>query len=95
MPEMQFQVQWPDGVQEICYSPSLVIKDYLTPGTQYELNDFLTRSRTALKIASDRVKAKYGFPCGRALGQLQRIEQVAIQYQSLSNPVVAVLAFQE
>ncbi|MEO1095260.1 MAG: MSMEG_0570 family nitrogen starvation response protein [Cyanobacteria bacterium J06638_28] len=95
MPEMQFQVQWPDGSQENCYSPSLVIKDYFVPGEQYTLEDFLTRSRTALNIASDRVKAKYGFPCGRAMGQLQKIEQAASQYQSLTHPTVSVLQFIE
>lgn len=95
MPEMQFQVQWPDGSQENCYSPSLVIKDYFVPGEEYKLEDFLERSRTALNIASDRVKAKYGFPCGRAMGQLQKIEQTASQYQSFTHPTVSVLQFIE
>ncbi|HEY9888783.1 MAG TPA: MSMEG_0570 family nitrogen starvation response protein [Candidatus Obscuribacterales bacterium] len=95
MPEMRFQIQWPDGVTEACYSPSLVIKDYLTPGETYPLADFLDKSRTALKIASDRVQAKYGFPCGLALGQLQSIEAAAQRYQTLADPTVQVLAFIE
>ena len=37
MPEMRFHVRWPDGRQEACYSPSLVVKDYLTPGQSYAL----------------------------------------------------------
>jgi uncharacterized repeat protein (TIGR04042 family) len=74
MPEIRFQIQWPDGSQDTCYSPSLIVKDYFTPGTEYELEDFVARSRTSLKIASDRVAAKYGRPCGLALGQLQEIE---------------------
>ncbi|MGZ6801009.1 MAG: MSMEG_0570 family nitrogen starvation response protein, partial [Mycobacteriaceae bacterium] len=32
MPEMTFTVQWPDGKRESCYSPSLVMHDYLTIG---------------------------------------------------------------
>ena len=57
MPEMRFRIRWPDGTPETCYSPSLVIKDYFAVGTDYALVDFLARSRTALSIASDRVKA--------------------------------------
>lgn len=95
MPEMQFQIQWPDGSQELCYSPSLVIKKYFTPGETYDLGDFMSRSRTALQIASDRVQAKYGFPCGRAMGQLQRLEQGSLQYQSQTDATVQVLKFIE
>ncbi|MGG6293957.1 MSMEG_0570 family nitrogen starvation response protein [Leptolyngbya sp. AN02str] len=93
MPEIRFQIQWPDGKQEICYSPSLVVQDYFEPGVEYDLDDFVARSRTALNIASDRVLAKYGMPCGRALGQLDHIECTAKQYQSLPNPKVALLKF--
>ncbi|MEM6437513.1 MAG: MSMEG_0570 family nitrogen starvation response protein [Cyanobacteria bacterium P01_D01_bin.115] len=95
MPEIRFQVQWPDGSQETCYSPSLVVKDYFVPGESYELEDFLARSRTALKIASDRVQAKYGFPCSRALGQLHQLESRAAQYTSLDTPQVSLLHFIE
>ena len=63
MPEMRFRIAWPDGSTESCYSPSLVIKDYFAAGQTYPLTDFLSRSRTALTIASERVRAKYGFPC--------------------------------
>ncbi|PDS62826.1 hypothetical protein CO653_26440 [Rhizobium anhuiense] len=80
MPEMRFVIAWPDGRKETCYSPSLVIKDYFAEGQNYPLADFLDRSRTALTIASDRVKAKYGYPCSLALGQLLRIEQAATPY---------------
>ena len=95
MPEMRFQIQWPDGSQATCYSPSLVIKDYFVPGETYTLEDFVAKSRTALQIASDRVEAKYGFPCGRAMGQLQEIERTATQYQALATPSVRVLQFLE
>lgn len=74
MPEIRFQIEWPNGTQEVCYSPSLIVKEYFNPGEQYDLDDFLRRSRESLTIASDRVKAKYGRPCGLALGQLQQIE---------------------
>jgi uncharacterized repeat protein (TIGR04042 family) len=93
MPEIRFQIQLPDGTQEVCYSPSLVVTEYFTPNTEYDLNDFVERSRTALTIASDRVKAKYGSPCGLALGQLQAIEDMGIKYAHLSQPKVQVIKF--
>jgi uncharacterized repeat protein (TIGR04042 family) len=82
MPEIRFKIEWPDGSQETCYSPSLVVKDYFSPDSNYDLDDFVQRSRKALQIASDRVEAKYGRPCGLALGQLQAIEQKSAQFSS-------------
>ncbi len=95
MPEIRFQIEWPDGTQETCYSPSLVVKDYLIPGETYSLEDFVARSREALKIASDRVQAKYGYPCGLALGQLQEIETSANRYRGLQDPKVRAVQFIE
>ncbi|GAB4369192.1 MAG: MSMEG_0570 family nitrogen starvation response protein [Elainellaceae cyanobacterium] len=95
MPEIRFQIQWPDGTQETCYSPSLIVKDYFTVGQNYELTDFVDRSRTALQQASDRVMAKYGMPCGMALRQLHQIEMKAEQYDQLPAPIVKVIRFIE
>lgn len=95
MPEMRFIVRWPDGEEESCYSPSLVIKDYFAPGESYPLADFLERSRTALTVASERVKAKYGMACSLALGQLARIEAAASRHAGIPSPVVTIIAFQE
>jgi uncharacterized repeat protein (TIGR04042 family) len=95
MPEMHFRVSWPNGTSETCYSPSLVIKGYLAVGQSYLLSEFLMRSRTALKIASDRVKAKYGHPCGRALAQLARIEATSQLFFDLPDACVAIEAFEE
>lgn len=77
MPEMRFHIRWPDGSREACYSPSLVIKEHFALGEELPLADFVARSRTALTIASDRVKARYGFPCSLATSQLARIEAAA------------------
>ena len=95
MPEIHFQIQWPDGSKENCYSPSLIVKDYFTPNSEYTLDDFVQRSRTALKIASDRVQAKYGRPCGLALGQLQKIEIKSAQFGHLLQPKVRFIEFVE
>jgi len=95
MPEMRFFIRWPDGMAETCYSPSLVVKDFLSPGTTYPLVEFVERSRTALNIASDRVQAKYGFPCSRAEAQLERIETAATAFANALDAHVTVDAFEE
>lgn len=93
MPEMRFHIRWPDGRREACYSPSLVVKEHLEAGQAYTLDEFLARSRTALTIASERVQARYGFPCGLALDQLARIEAGA--RAAAPDGVVHVEAFAE
>jgi uncharacterized repeat protein (TIGR04042 family) len=50
MPEMRFQIEWPDGSQVICYSPSLIVKEYFTLDQSYDLLDFVARSQTALTL---------------------------------------------
>ena len=77
MPEMHFTVRWPDGEETRCYSPSLVVRDYLEVGRSYPLAEFIERSRTMLNIASDRVRARYGFACSSAMDQLAQIEERA------------------
>jgi uncharacterized repeat protein (TIGR04042 family) len=95
MPEMRFRIRWPDGTPETCYSPSLVIKDHFAVGADYSLAEFLQRSRTALGIASERVKAKYGMPCRLALAQLARIETAAGAFTDVPDARVAVDGFDE
>ena len=95
MPETRFKIQWPDGSQETCYSPSSIIKEYFEPDREYALTDFLDRSRTALNIASDRVLAKYGRACGLAIGQLAEIEATADRFSSQPQSLVRVIKFIE
>jgi len=93
MPEMHFTVRWPDGAEHTCYSPSLVVQDFLTPGQRYPLADFLVRTQQALSIASDRVAAKYGFACSRAMDQWAAIEDHAHAFRSQPDAQVEVLRF--
>jgi uncharacterized repeat protein (TIGR04042 family) len=95
MPAMHFQLRWPDGSQARCYSPSLVIKDYFKPGTTYPLPLFMTQVREALHIASERVRAKFGFACSQALDQLAQIEHTAARFAAQPDAQVEVLAFYE
>lgn len=93
MPAMHFHIRWPDARETRCYSPSLVIQDYLQPGADYALGDFLGRTREALQIASERVRAKYGFACSQAMDQLAEIEAVAAHFADRPQARVAVTAF--
>ena len=95
MPAMHFQLRWPDDSETRCYSPSLVIKDYFRPGTTYPLTLFMKQVREALNIASERVRAKYGFACSQAMDQLGRIEHIAARFAEQPYAQVAVLAFEE
>lgn len=82
MPEMTFDVRWPDGRVQRCYSPSLVMHDYLTVGAEYTVADFVDRSATALAEASDRVRAKYGFACTSAAETGSQISGAAAGFPS-------------
>jgi uncharacterized repeat protein (TIGR04042 family) len=77
VPEMTFRVRWPDGAETACYSPSLVVHDHLVAGAEYPLPEFVERSTTALRIASERVAAAYGFACTSAMQQEAEITAIA------------------
>ncbi|MEM6889289.1 MAG: MSMEG_0570 family nitrogen starvation response protein [Pseudomonadota bacterium] len=77
MPKVHFRIRWPDGAEEVCYSPSTVIRDYLSAGQTYQLSDFVERSETALDRAALRVKAKFGHRCSNADAQADRIKDRA------------------
>jgi uncharacterized repeat protein (TIGR04042 family) len=95
MPVMHFHVRWPDASETRCYSPSLVVRDYLEPGRRYALDDFLQRTREALGIASERVRAKYGFACSQAMDQLAEIEGIAARFSATADAQVTVVAFDD
>lgn len=82
MPEMTFDVQWPDGRVQRCYSPSLVMHDYFSTGTDYTVADFLDRSGKALHEASERVRAKFGFACSSAAWTEEEITSSATEFPS-------------
>lgn len=77
MPEMHFRVRWPNGLVARCYSPSYVVEEHLVAGAAYAVDDFVSRTRAALEIASERVRVRYGFACSSALDQLRVIEETA------------------
>jgi len=96
MPEMHFHVEWPNGRLERCYSPSYVVEEHLSVGQAYAVDEFVARARTALEIASERVRAKYGFACSSALDQLRAIEATAAELAPAERAgTVRVLEFEK
>jgi uncharacterized repeat protein (TIGR04042 family) len=89
MPEMIFEVRWPDGSTQRCYSPSLVMHDYLSAGTHYTVLDFVDRSTRALAEAGERVRAKFGFACTSAADTAERITGAATRFPQ--HAVVEIL----
>ena len=89
MAEMHFSVRWPDGGEMRCYSPSLIVREYLEIGASYTVAEFMDRSRTMLNIGSERVRAKYGFACSAAMDQLAALEDKAAVFDGTS-PVTVV-----
>ncbi len=74
MPAMRIRVRWPDGAAEAFYSPSTIVQEFLVPGRIYPVADFVALAQRALAAASERVRAVYGAPCGRAAASLRMIE---------------------
>ena len=74
MPEVQVDVHWPDGSREWLYSPSTVVEDVFAAGDAYPLTEFVELTRRAMTEASDRVQARYGFPCPRAAATLASVQ---------------------
>ncbi|GAA2227279.1 MSMEG_0570 family nitrogen starvation response protein [Promicromonospora sukumoe] len=85
MPEMTFDVRWPDGTTASCYSPSLVMHDHLQAGSRYPVADFVERSSRALQEASDRVRARYGMGCASAAQQEAEIRQTASAFDDAAE----------
>lgn len=82
MPEMTFSVRWPDGREDPCYSPSLVMHDHLEAGACYTVADFTARSTRALAEAGERVRATFGFACTSAAATVARIEETAARFDA-------------
>jgi uncharacterized repeat protein (TIGR04042 family) len=93
MPAMHYTLRWPDASETSCYSPSLVIQDFIQPGRAYALEDFINRLRQATAIANERVQAKYGFVCSRAGDQLDQLEALVHRWADQHGAQVEVVAF--
>jgi uncharacterized repeat protein (TIGR04042 family) len=59
-----------------------VIHDYLSPGQEYPVAEFVQLTSEALTVASDRVLAKFGMRCTSAAQQMEEIHGVSASYQA-------------
>jgi uncharacterized repeat protein (TIGR04042 family) len=80
VPEVEFDVRWPDGSQQWVYSPSTVVEDVFAAGAAYPLSEFVALTRQAMGEASRRVQERYGFPCSRAAATLASVESTAARF---------------
>lgn len=94
MPELHFRVRWPDDSESRCYSPSTSVREFLSPGRTYELEEFVTLSRKALEHASERVRQKYGYGCGHATYQISEIEERARRFAETPGARVTLVDFE-
>lgn len=74
VPDVLFDVRWPDGSLQSFYSPSLIVKDYFEAGVDYTLDEFVSRTRECMTLADERVRAKYGIGCSESAMTLAGVE---------------------
>lgn len=75
MPEIEFEVRWPDGRSQRCVSPSRAIERAIVTGARYPVAEFLRRVRDAFEVGAQRLRAIRGFGCAAAtqlVDELQR-----------------------
>ena len=91
MPEMTFDIRWPDGSTQSCYSPSLVVHDFLSTGQRYTVSELLDRAGAALQEASERVRAKYGFACTSAAATSEQITVTASRFPADAEILITAM----
>jgi uncharacterized repeat protein (TIGR04042 family) len=92
MPEVHFRVQWPDLQTAEYYSPSTAVHAHFKTGESYPVPEFLSRSRAAMRQASERVRQRYGYYCSSAMDTLQQIEARAEMFRDRLDARVTILA---
>ena len=85
MPEVRFQLEWPDGQSSTLYSPSTVILEYLKPGDSFRVSELESLGVRALRAASERVRARYGFACTRTDEEESQLRLWIARYEPDQN----------
>lgn len=75
MPEVLLELCWPDGEASRFYSPSTVVYEFLKPGDRLTIAELEQKGLAALREASERVRARYGFACTRTDEEASRLRQ--------------------
>ncbi|GGB85591.1 hypothetical protein GCM10011352_09290 [Marinobacterium zhoushanense] len=92
MPAINFNIRWPDGSEDNCYSPSTVVREHFTAGDTLPLSEFVAKAEVALDAASNRVEQKFGYFCSSAMDQLTTIKAKAARYSDVENPTIEILS---
>lgn len=80
MPEVLLELCWPDGESSPFYSPSTVVYEFLKPGDRLTMAELEQKGLAALREASERVRARYGFACSRTDEEASRLQQRLARY---------------
>lgn len=85
MPAVHFVVEWPDGDKVQYYSPSTIVHQYFDVEKPYSIEQFDDLCTRALTEASERVRAKFGYACTAAAGELEKIKHKVHVLKSEAN----------
>ena len=80
MPEVMLELHWPDGEASRVYSPSTVVYEFLKPGDTLSIAELEQRGLAALREASERVRARYGFACTRTDEEASKLQKRLAMY---------------
>ena len=76
------ELHWPDGQASRLYSPSTVVYEFLRLGESLSIAELEQRGLAALREASERVRARYGFACTRTDEEATKLKQRLAIYGS-------------
>jgi uncharacterized repeat protein (TIGR04042 family) len=80
MPEVLLELHWPDGEASRFYSPSTIVYEFLKPGETLTIAELEQKGLAALREASERVHARYGFACTRTDEEASKLQQRLARY---------------
>jgi len=80
MPEVVLKLCWPNGEVSCFYSPSTVVYEFFRPGDTLSIAELEQKGLAALKEASERVRARYGFACTRTDEEALKLKQKIAEY---------------
>ena len=80
MPEVLLELHWPDGEASRFYSPSTIVYEFLKPGETLSIAELEQKGLAALRKASERVRARYGFACTRTDEEASKLQQRLARY---------------
>ena len=90
MPEVRFTCAGPTTASASAIRPRPSCTSTCAPANAMTCADFMARSRTALTLASERVRLKYGYACSSAMDQLARLEAGASRFETDAGATVTV-----